>query len=64
MEERKMNMEFKRKLPIPMEIKEMYPLSEELAKEILLEKDIYIIDSSLYISLFGPYLYLHFGRYV
>ena len=27
-----MNMNFKRKLPIPMEIKEMYPLSEESAK--------------------------------
>ena len=27
-----MNMNFKRKLPIPQEIKEMYPLSEELAK--------------------------------
>ena len=27
-----MNMNFKRKLPIPMEIKEMYPLSPELAK--------------------------------
>ena len=27
-----MNMNFKRKLPIPMEIKEMYPLSEECAK--------------------------------
>ena len=27
-----MNMTFKRKLPIPMEIKEMYPLSDELAK--------------------------------
>ena len=27
-----MNMNFKRKLPIPMEIKEMYPLSDELAK--------------------------------
>ena len=27
-----MNMNFKRKLPIPMEIKEMYPLSESLAK--------------------------------
>ena len=24
-----MNMEFKRKLPIPAEIKEMYPVSEE-----------------------------------
>ena len=24
-----MNMEFKRKLPIPAEIKEMYPISEE-----------------------------------
>ena len=31
-EERKMNMNFKRKLPIPKEIKEMYPLSEESAK--------------------------------
>ena len=27
-----MNMNFKRKLPIPMEIKEMYPLSQELAR--------------------------------
>lgn len=27
-----MNCEFKRKLPVPMEIKEMYPLSEELKK--------------------------------
>lgn len=27
-----MNMEFRRKLPIPKEVKEMYPISEELAK--------------------------------
>ena len=27
-----MNMNFKRKLPIPMEIKKMYPLSDDLAK--------------------------------
>ena len=26
-----MNMDFKRKLPIPMETKEMYPLSDELS---------------------------------
>ena len=29
-----MNMEFKRKLPIPMEAKEMYPLSPEAATHI------------------------------
>ena len=28
-----MNMNFKRKLPIPMEIKEMYPISKEMAKQ-------------------------------
>lgn len=27
-----MNMEFRRKLPIPKEVKEMYPISEELVK--------------------------------
>ena len=27
-----MNMNFERKLPIPMDVKKMYPLSEELAK--------------------------------
>ena len=27
-----MNMDFKRKLPTPKEVKEMFPLSEELAK--------------------------------
>ena len=29
-----MNMDFKRKLPIPMETKEMYPLSDELSSVI------------------------------
>ena len=28
-----MNMEFKRKLPLPKEVKDMYPLSEELAEK-------------------------------
>ena len=27
-----MNMEFRRKMPIPKEVKEMYPISEELVK--------------------------------
>lgn len=34
-----MNMIFEKKLPIPMEVKEMYPLSEEL-KEIVKQRDI------------------------
>lgn len=35
-----MNLIFKRKLPIPQEIKEMYPISEEgrLAKEKMMKK--------------------------
>ena len=30
-----MNMEFKRKLPIPKDIKEMYPISDEYAQKRL-----------------------------
>ena len=33
-----MNMNFIRKLPIPMDVKEMYPVSEEMAK-IKAERD-------------------------
>ena len=36
-----MNCEFKRKLPIPMEVKEMYPMSSEMQKNFQ-ERDIEI----------------------
>ena len=38
-----MNMEFKRKLPIPAEIKEMYPISEEGMKAKKLNDQNYMI---------------------
>ena len=40
-----MNMEFRRKLPIPKEVKEMYPISEELVK--IKEKREFRIDHSM-----------------
>jgi len=53
-----MNMEFKRKLPIPMEIKEMYPMSEELsAKKASYDKeiaDVFTGESEKLVLVIGP----------
>ena len=53
-----MNMEFKRKLPIPAEIKEMYPISEEgmKAKKLNDQKlyDIFTGQSDKFLLVIGP----------
>lgn len=53
-----MNMEFVRKLPIPKEVKEQYPLSEELAKKKA-ERDVQVKDilsgaSDRFLLIIGP----------
>ena len=57
-----MNAEFLRKLPTPKEIKEMYPLTEDLAK-IKAENDeeirkIFTGESDKFILIIGPTLFI------
>lgn len=53
-----MNMEFKRKLPIPKDIKEMYPISDEYAKKRLVKikeiEDILDGTSDRFLLIMGP----------